>query len=100
VCTLNPAQTIIIAPDDVPWRVPDIAPPRSVAEADAGGVKFIRGVRIPMSISNPGPVDDHAGRSRVRALLIVRGGHADDASLATYNAYPQTLSGGANEAMT
>jgi hypothetical protein len=38
--------------------------------------------------------------ARVRALLIVRGGHADDASLATHNAYPQTLSGGANEAMT
>ena len=55
MCTLNPAQTIIIAPDDVPWRVPDMAPPRSVAEADAGGVKFIRGVRIPMSIpTGPG----------------------------------------------
>ena len=38
--------------------------------------------------------------ARVRALLIVRGGHADDASLATHNAYPQTLSGSANEAMT
>jgi hypothetical protein len=48
----------------------------------------------------PGPVDDRAGRSRVRALLIVRGGHDDDASLATYNAYLQILSGGANEAMT
>ena len=52
MCTLNPAQTIIIAPDDLPWRVPDMAPPRSVAEADAGGVKFIREVRILMSISN------------------------------------------------
>ena len=30
---LNPAQTIIIPPGDVPWRVPDLAPPCSVAEA-------------------------------------------------------------------
>ena len=31
--TLNPAPTIIVTPADVPWRVPDMAPPRSVAEA-------------------------------------------------------------------
>ena len=30
---LNPARTIIVPPADVPWRVPDIAPPDSVAEA-------------------------------------------------------------------
>jgi hypothetical protein len=37
VSTLNPAQTIIIAPDDVTWTVPDRAPPRSVAEAVLAG---------------------------------------------------------------
>jgi hypothetical protein len=34
---LNPAQTIIVPPADVPWRVPDSAPPDSVAEAALGG---------------------------------------------------------------
>ena len=34
---LNPAQTIIVPPADVPWRVPDIAPPNSVAEATLAG---------------------------------------------------------------
>jgi hypothetical protein len=33
----NPAQTIIVPPADVPWRVPDIAPPDSVAEATLAG---------------------------------------------------------------
>ena len=34
---LNPAQTIIVPPADVPWRVPDNAPPDSVAEATLAG---------------------------------------------------------------
>lgn len=34
---LNPTQTIIVPPVDVPWRVPDIAPPDSVAEATLAG---------------------------------------------------------------
>jgi hypothetical protein len=37
VFTLNPASMIIIAPADVPWRVLDMAPPRSVAEAVLAG---------------------------------------------------------------
>lgn len=34
---LNPTQTIIVPPADVPWRMPDSAPPDSVAEATLGG---------------------------------------------------------------
>jgi hypothetical protein len=34
---LNPAQTIIVPPGDVPWRVPEMAPPDSVAEAVLDG---------------------------------------------------------------
>jgi hypothetical protein len=34
---LNPAQTIIIPPGDVPWRVPDQGTASSVAEATLGG---------------------------------------------------------------
>ena len=30
---LDPAQTIITLTGDIPWRVPDLAPPNSVAEA-------------------------------------------------------------------
>jgi hypothetical protein len=35
--TLNPAQTIIVPPSDIAWKVPDVAPPNSVAEATLGG---------------------------------------------------------------
>ena len=35
--TLNPAQTIIVPPADIAWKVPDAAPPNSVAEATLGG---------------------------------------------------------------
>ena len=35
--TLNPAQTIIFPPADIAWKVPDVAPPDSVAEATLGG---------------------------------------------------------------
>ena len=34
---LNPAQTIIVAPADIPWKMPDASPPHSVAEATLGG---------------------------------------------------------------
>ncbi len=34
---LNPAQTIIVPAGEVPWRVPDWAPPDSVAEAVMAG---------------------------------------------------------------
>ena len=37
VSELNPAQTIIVLPEDIPWRVPDLAPPDSVAEAVLAG---------------------------------------------------------------
>jgi hypothetical protein len=34
---LDPAQTIITLAGDIPWRVPDLAPPDSVAEAVMAG---------------------------------------------------------------
>jgi hypothetical protein len=34
---LNPTQTIIVPPANVPWHVPDVAPPDSVAEATLAG---------------------------------------------------------------
>jgi hypothetical protein len=34
---LNPTQTIIVPPADVPRRVPDNSPPDSVAEATLAG---------------------------------------------------------------
>ena len=34
---LNPAQTIIIAANEIPWKVPDGSPPDSVAEAVLAG---------------------------------------------------------------
>ncbi len=34
---LNPAQTIIVLPEDIPWRVPDQALPDSLAEAVLAG---------------------------------------------------------------
>jgi len=37
VSKLNPAQTIIVPPAGIAWKVPDAAPPNSVAEATLGG---------------------------------------------------------------
>jgi hypothetical protein len=37
VSQLNPAQTIIIAANEIPWKVPDGSPPDSVAEAVLAG---------------------------------------------------------------
>jgi hypothetical protein len=37
VSTLNPARTIIVPLADIPWKVPDVAPPNSEAEATLGG---------------------------------------------------------------
>jgi hypothetical protein len=37
VSKLNPAQTIIVLPKDISWRVPAQAPPDSVAEAVLAG---------------------------------------------------------------
>ena len=34
---LNPAQTVIVPPADIRWKVPDASPPNSVAEATLGG---------------------------------------------------------------
>jgi hypothetical protein len=33
VSKLDPRQTLITLPDEIPWQVPDVAPPDSVAEA-------------------------------------------------------------------
>jgi hypothetical protein len=33
VSKLDPRQTLITLPNEIPWRVPDVAPPDSVAEA-------------------------------------------------------------------
>jgi hypothetical protein len=37
VSTLDPTQTIIVLTGDIPWRVPDLSPPDSVAEAVMAG---------------------------------------------------------------
>jgi hypothetical protein len=37
VSKLNPSQTLITSPENVPWKVPDAAPPDSVAEAVLAG---------------------------------------------------------------
>ena len=34
---LNPAETVIVAPSEIPWKVPDGAPRESVAEAVLAG---------------------------------------------------------------
>jgi hypothetical protein len=39
VSKLDPRQTLITLPDDIPWQVPDGAPPDSVAEAVLAGAE-------------------------------------------------------------
>jgi hypothetical protein len=51
---LNPAQTIIIPPGDVQWRVPDQSPPSSVAEAVLGGGEDREGAYLVLMKWYPG----------------------------------------------
>jgi hypothetical protein len=39
VSRLDPRQTLITLPDEIPWQVPDVAPPDSVAEAVLAGAE-------------------------------------------------------------
>jgi hypothetical protein len=51
---LDPAQTIITLADDVPWRVPDLAPPNSVAEAVMAGSEDGEGAYLVLMKWYPG----------------------------------------------
>ena len=51
---LNPAQTIIVLPEDIPWRVPDRAPPDSVAEAVLAGGEDQDGAYLVLMKWHPG----------------------------------------------
>jgi hypothetical protein len=43
VSKLDPRQTLITLPDEIPWQVPDGAPPDSVAEAVLAGAEAQEG---------------------------------------------------------
>ena len=51
---LDPTQTIITLTDDIPWRVPDLAPPNSVAEAVMAGSEDAEGAYLVMMKWYPG----------------------------------------------
>ena len=51
---LDPTQTIITLTDDIPWRVPDLAPPNSVAEAVMAGSEDGQGAYLVLMKWYPG----------------------------------------------
>ena len=51
---LDPTQTIITLTDDIPWRVPDVAPPNSVAEAVMAGSEDGEGTYLVLMKWYPG----------------------------------------------
>ena len=51
---LDPAQTIITLTDDIPWCVPDLAPPNSVAEAVMAGSEDGEGAYLVLMKWYPG----------------------------------------------
>jgi hypothetical protein len=51
---LNPAQTIIVPPEDIQWRVPHEAPPDSVAEAVLAGGENQDGAYLVLTKWHPG----------------------------------------------
>ena len=51
---LDPTQTIITLTGDIPWRVPDLAPPNSVAEAVMAGSEDGEGAYLVLMKWYPG----------------------------------------------
>jgi hypothetical protein len=51
---LNPHETIIRLPDDIPWQVPDGAPEQSVAEATLAGGESEAGLYLVLMKWYPG----------------------------------------------
>jgi hypothetical protein len=46
VSQLDPRQTLITLPNEIPWQVPDVAPPDSVAEAVLVGAEEQEGTYL------------------------------------------------------
>jgi hypothetical protein len=51
---LDPRQTLITLPDEIPWQVPDVAPPDSVAEAVLVGAEEQEGTYLVLMKWFPG----------------------------------------------
>src|ERR1700733_13837 len=54
VSILDPRQTLITLPNEIPWRVPDVAPPDSVAEAVLVGAEEQAGTYLVLMKWFPG----------------------------------------------
>ncbi len=76
---LNPAQTIIIAPNEIPWKVPDGSPPDSVAEAVLAGGEDQDGAYMVLMKWYPGWMSRCFGRCERHLMTIRNGGGADGA---------------------
>jgi hypothetical protein len=54
VSVLDPSQTLITLPDEIPWKVPDNAPANSVAEAVLAGGEDQEGIYLVLMKWYPG----------------------------------------------
>ena len=72
---LDPRQTLITLPDEIPWQVPDGAPPGSVAEAVLAGAEQQEGSYLVLaksvapSAESPATLAPLAATSGIRLSL-------------------------------
>jgi hypothetical protein len=73
---LDPRQTLITLPNEIPWQVPDVAPPDSVAEAVLVGAEEQEGTYLVLMKGSR--LDERAAhlcdgslvRSRLRGVVV------------------------------
>ncbi len=70
---LDPRQTIIQLPDEIPWRVPEGAPPHSVAEAALAGSEDADGIYLVLMKWYPGYMSAPHHYATDRLCVVVSG---------------------------
>jgi hypothetical protein len=73
VSKLNPTQTLITSPENVPWKIPDAAPPDSVAEAVLAGGEEQDGAYIVLMKWYPGWMSAPHTYATDRLCVVISG---------------------------
>jgi hypothetical protein len=71
VSKLDPRQTLITLPDEIPWQVPDGVPPDSVAEAVLAGAEEQEGSETIQSWMSAGLIDASLGDAATLAYALM-----------------------------
>jgi pimeloyl-ACP methyl ester carboxylesterase len=84
---LDPTQTIITLAGDITWRVPDHAPPDSVAEAVMAGSEDLKKITVPVLVmhGDDDQIVPFADSGPLSAKL------AQNGTLKTYQGFPHGM---------